>query len=219
MAVRERHLSEGQKFHESGERQTDDGEDPDDDGLLRVQLLLEREAENHGHQQSGEQKGGRSRDVGVGYFFHRVRLQHEYGQVTNLDRERVRQAVHGQLLVVFGVHDQQLDLVIAQYLAVLGQVMPGLHDLVHSIAFILECLGAGGDVVVGLLQQLSEDLFARNVGIDGRDLRNDAEVALEGRPILDVGQPDFPTGLGEVGGVVDQPVVSGQMIGDGHDSA
>ena len=89
-----------------GQKQRRDGENADDHRLHGVDLFLEREAQDHRHQHDGEDRGDVDGDVVHGL---RRSSQHQQRNLPELDGERIGQAVHGELVLILGIHDQEID--------------------------------------------------------------------------------------------------------------
>ena len=102
---------------------------------------------------------------------------------------------------------------------VFGQVMPEDDQTLdsHVRARGPQHLDAPVDKIPRLLEKLFAQSVSRVIGLDGRDLRYDLDVPREGRVVLHVRQPNGPRLSREPQSVVDQQIVAGQMVGDGHD--
>ena len=127
--------------------------------------------------------------------------------------------MHGQLVVVLGVENQQVDLSLRNEFSVFIDLPPHGNDLFDPDRQALSVDGhpARSNEIPGFLQQLFAKSFTRNVGIDARYLGYRIHVAFQHRLVFHVRQPAGSAGFGKRHGHVDQLIVAGQMASDCHD--
>ncbi len=130
-----------------------------------------------------------------------------------------KKLMHGQLVVILGVEDQQVDPVFFDEALILLDVFAQANDAceVEFESLLLELHPARLDVVLGLFEKSPQDLPAGVLGLDGRNPRDRVHITFEGQLVFDVREKQPPSGFGESDSVVDEARITREVIGHGHD--
>ena len=127
--------------------------------------------------------------------------------------------MHGELVFVFSVQDEQVDFPFFDERLILGDPPPHDHDFLdpQGKTLIFDDASALGNEVMRLFQELRGNCLPGDFGFDGRNFCNRVHIALVDRHAFDMGQAACPPRRRERQRRIDQPAVARQVIGDRHD--
>ncbi len=129
--------------------------------------------------------------------------------------------MHRELIGIFGIENEEVDLVFLDQALVFAKMGTHLHDLFDAMGggMLLKCFSAGLDIIVGFFEELFFDGGAGDLGVERGDLADDIEVALEGLLIFDVREKKGSFLRRDRKGEVDEAIIPCKVIGHGHDVA